>query len=85
MWIAHGLPTPTDLLISQTEGTACAYKVPLCAWSNEGEEDVDSLRRCVSLVIRPSACETSPRARGMMRVINSTKSSEAATLEFRRR
>src|ERR1019366_3379663 len=38
---------------------------------------IDSCGRCVSLVIRSSVCETSPRARGMMRVINSTKFSEA--------
>lgn len=37
--------TATDLLISQTEGTACAYKVPLCAWSNEGEDVLYSIRK----------------------------------------
>src|ERR1019366_6116601 len=35
--------------------------------------------RCVSLVILSNACETSPRARAMMRVINSTKFSEATS------
>ncbi len=37
--------TAKDLLVSQTEGTACAYKVPLCAWSNEGEDIVYSIRK----------------------------------------
>ncbi|HEY3442910.1 MAG TPA: hypothetical protein VGK29_19275 [Paludibaculum sp.] len=37
--------TATDLLISQKEGTACAYKAPLCAWSNEGENVVYSIRK----------------------------------------
>ena len=40
---------------------------------------IESCGRCVSLVIRSSACETSQRARGMMRVINSTKFSEATS------
>ena len=38
---------------------------------------IGSRGQCVSSVIRSSACETSPRARGMMRVINSTKFREA--------
>ncbi len=37
--------TAKDLLVSQTEGTACAYKAPLCAWSNEGEDIVYSIRK----------------------------------------
>ncbi|MBS1856425.1 MAG: hypothetical protein JST11_13745 [Acidobacteria bacterium] len=37
--------TATDLLISQTEGTACAYKVPEAAWSNEGEDVVYTIRK----------------------------------------
>ena len=37
--------TATDLLVSQTEGTACAYKVPMCAWSNEGEDVAYRIRK----------------------------------------
>ncbi len=37
--------TDKDLLVSQTEGTACAYKGPMCAWSNEGEDVVYSIRK----------------------------------------
>jgi hypothetical protein len=37
--------TARDLLVSQTEGTACAYKVPLCAWSNEGEDVVYNIQK----------------------------------------
>src|ERR1035437_9414961 len=40
---------------------------------------IESCGRCVSLVIRSSACETLQRARGMMRAINSTKFSEATS------
>src|ERR1017187_10130047 len=40
---------------------------------------IESCGRCVSSVIRSSACETSRRARGMMRVISSTKFSEATS------
>ena len=38
---------------------------------------IRSCGRCISLAIRSSASETSQRTRGMMRVINSTKFSEA--------
>src|ERR1019366_7406668 len=40
---------------------------------------IETCGRCVSLVILSNACETSPRARGMMRVINSTCFSEATS------
>jgi hypothetical protein len=40
---------------------------------------VESCGRGVSLVIRSGACETSPRARGMMWVTNSTEFNEATS------
>jgi hypothetical protein len=35
----------SDILVSQIEGTACAYKAPLCAWSNEGEDLVYRIKK----------------------------------------
>lgn len=37
--------TDTDLLVTQVEGTACAYKAPQCGWSNEGEDVVYRIRK----------------------------------------
>jgi hypothetical protein len=35
----------TEIVVSQVEGTACAYKAPLCAWSNEGEDLVYTIKK----------------------------------------
>lgn len=37
--------TDTDILVTQVEGTACAYKAPLCGWSNEGEDIVYRIKK----------------------------------------
>jgi hypothetical protein len=37
--------TDTDILVTQVEGTACAYKAPQCGWSNEGEDVVYRIRK----------------------------------------
>jgi hypothetical protein len=35
----------TEIVVSQVEGTACAYKAPLVAFSNEGEDLVYRIRK----------------------------------------
>lgn len=37
--------TDADILVTQVEGTACAYKAPQCGWSNEGEDIVYRIRK----------------------------------------
>jgi hypothetical protein len=37
--------TATSLEVLQKEGTACAYKYPQCAWSNEGEDLVYRIQK----------------------------------------
>jgi hypothetical protein len=37
--------TDTEIVVSQVEGTACAYKAPLAAWSNEGEDLVYRIKK----------------------------------------
>jgi len=37
--------TATSIVVSQTSGTACAYKYPVCAFANEGEDLVYSIQK----------------------------------------